>query len=442
MNINGANLLTLLSGQAGLEASNPLSSVQTLGTGDFARTLTTELAQLKNSDIQEQLTLLLPALENLSASEQLPDASLQDIAALLGNKLPVAAQSDQTINLDETLAALTQVLQHIEAATASELTPTPQSMPKTRLMLDETGVSDAKYPEGLLPLPLENALDPAVAVLITPATAILANRNTHNIIQGLDKSLASAGVKNAPEQLLSLLKTAKDASVMTVTKDKTPDTLFDVKALTAQAFNVDSMPTASDALETNDLLEQKLADLGADKKTMDMATLVSMSKTGGIEQKPEIPVMTRPLAHPQWQQELGDRVLWMNDKAVPFAELKLNPQHLGPVSIRIDMDKDQASVTFTAQQGAVRDAIEAAVPKLREMLGAQQLNLVDVTVSQPQAADSGKNPGFGQMGQQQGNGGRNSGEGAFDHNTALSDIGEEIDSSKVRVNNGLLSLFA
>ncbi len=90
----------------------------------------------------------------------------------------------------------------------------------------------------------------------------------------------------------------------------------------------------------------------------------------------------RPVGQSGWNQELGARIVWMTGKEVDSAQIRVNPPQLGPVEVRININQDQASVAFAAQNAAVRDAIEAAIPRLREMLGSQQLNLVNVDISQ------------------------------------------------------------
>lgn len=91
--------------------------------------------------------------------------------------------------------------------------------------------------------------------------------------------------------------------------------------------------------------------------------------------------MTLPLGAEGWGQELGNRVQWLVGQNMQAAELRINPPHLGPVEIRIAVDQDQASVSFTAQHPVTRDAIEASIPRLRDMLGDNGLNLVSINVS-------------------------------------------------------------
>ncbi len=57
------------------------------------------------------------------------------------------------------------------------------------------------------------------------------------------------------------------------------------------------------------------------------------------------------------------------------AELRLSPAELGPVDIRIDMRSDSASLTIVAAHPATRDALEQALPQLRESLAAQGIAL-------------------------------------------------------------------
>lgn len=94
------------------------------------------------------------------------------------------------------------------------------------------------------------------------------------------------------------------------------------------------------------------------------------------------PGIQSPLGQQGWDQEFGEQVAWMTRNSLHTAELRLNPRHLGPVEVRIQMNQDQAEIVFSSQHSVVREAIEAALPKLRETFMAQQIDLRDVNVSQ------------------------------------------------------------
>ncbi|MEI6744391.1 MAG: flagellar hook-length control protein FliK, partial [Methylococcaceae bacterium] len=104
--------------------------------------------------------------------------------------------------------------------------------------------------------------------------------------------------------------------------------------------------------------------------------------------KVDVPAMTKPISHPEWNQDMGERIVWMTNRGISSAEIKMNPQNMGPITVRIDMNQDQATIAFTAQNSEVRTALEASIPKLREMLSSQQVTLAEVNVSQQSTSNS------------------------------------------------------
>ncbi|MCP3867723.1 MAG: hypothetical protein GY703_06430 [Gammaproteobacteria bacterium] len=88
-----------------------------------------------------------------------------------------------------------------------------------------------------------------------------------------------------------------------------------------------------------------------------------------------------PFGAKNWGQSVGDRVLWMVGQNVQGASLRITPPNLGTVEIQVTMQNDQASINFTAQNAAVKEALEAALPRLREMFNETNLQLANVDVS-------------------------------------------------------------
>jgi len=106
---------------------------------------------------------------------------------------------------------------------------------------------------------------------------------------------------------------------------------------------------------------------------------------------------------PGWDGALGQRVLWMATKQQQVAEIRLNPPNLGPLEVRLTITNDQASAQFVSHHPAVREAIEAALPRLREMLADSGINLGNVQVgsesfAQSRAFDQGDARSSGQGG--------------------------------------------
>lgn len=88
-----------------------------------------------------------------------------------------------------------------------------------------------------------------------------------------------------------------------------------------------------------------------------------------------------PVGTAQWADEIGSRMTMMVEQGKHTASLRLSPEHLGPLEVRITMNGDQASVQFGAAHVDTRNAIENALPRLREMFASQGLSLADANVS-------------------------------------------------------------
>lgn len=82
-----------------------------------------------------------------------------------------------------------------------------------------------------------------------------------------------------------------------------------------------------------------------------------------------------------WNQSLGEKVVWMAAGAQQTATLTLNPPNMGPLQIVLNLANDQATASFFSAQPEVRQALEAAFPRLKEMLNEAGIQLEQATVS-------------------------------------------------------------
>ncbi|MCU6435391.1 flagellar hook-length control protein FliK [Undibacterium sp. Jales W-56] len=82
-----------------------------------------------------------------------------------------------------------------------------------------------------------------------------------------------------------------------------------------------------------------------------------------------------------WDQAVGQKVVWMVAGGEQTAELTLNPPDLGPLQIVLSVSNDQASATFSSAQPEVREALESALPKLRQMMSEAGVQLSGFSVN-------------------------------------------------------------
>ena len=92
-----------------------------------------------------------------------------------------------------------------------------------------------------------------------------------------------------------------------------------------------------------------------------------------------------PLGTPGWGDAFQQKVVWMVDRHLEGAELHINPPHLGPVDVMLNLTADGAQIAFTSPHAAVREAIEASLPELRDALDSRGVSLGQASVG----ADSG-----------------------------------------------------
>ncbi len=116
--------------------------------------------------------------------------------------------------------------------------------------------------------------------------------------------------------------------------------------------------------------------------------------TAAVQPAPGNVSLNVPFNQAGWDKALGERIQWMVGQGMQRASIKLNPAHLGPMEVRIQVQNDQASVQFTSAHGVVREALEAALPRLRDMFDNAGVELADVDVSgqsfaEQQAASDG-----------------------------------------------------
>jgi len=113
------------------------------------------------------------------------------------------------------------------------------------------------------------------------------------------------------------------------------------------------------------------------------------------------PVLPSHLATPvdsaDWADAVGNRVVWMSGRDESRAELILTPPHLGKLEISLTVSGDTTTAHFTAATPAAREALEQAMPRLREMLEQAGMTLADSNVNtapQDQSGESGNGRRF------------------------------------------------
>ncbi|WP_347989998.1 flagellar hook-length control protein FliK [Methylomonas sp. AM2-LC] len=490
-------------------------------------------------------------LSNFQANNTTTDLStieqdLQSFAALFGKSTPLANKTDQSINLDNTLSALTDVLQYLQSLKTDGVNPLQSA--QTNTLLNQSAITQntsveipsltttnsstsgsATNKKSLLSDQTDpNALAQALAItgqqiqqlqLTVPNSTVnsvstdnttgddqqfainqAVNSSTKSITQN-DNRLAAA--VSAATQQAALTQTAAKAqaisdvplpsSVSSMLSGMSGSIVFSANQAVSNKKSTQTDTPLSNIVQTVSTPVAENSSLTTDPNTSNSATvntLTEISNSTGVTQvdaDSELTSLTQsfttqnksqqaanatdnmpinliqphqsvantthvnsmsgialPLNHPNWNAELADKLQLMHKQDISTAELQINPPHLGPISIKIGLDQqDQTTISFTTQHQQVKEAIEASIPKLREMLGGEQLNLVDVNVSQQQS-DQKPAQSFFQMASDQGKG-NNTGSQNETENSTNSSAVDKVETSEIgsaHAGNGLLNLFA
>lgn len=103
-----------------------------------------------------------------------------------------------------------------------------------------------------------------------------------------------------------------------------------------------------------------------------------------------------PINDARWAQDFGEQIVWMAKSDQQSAQISINPPQLGPVQISLKLNGDQASISFASPHAEVRQAIEDAMPRLREVLSGAGIDLgqsnVGAQLAQQQQGQSSQTP--------------------------------------------------
>ncbi len=131
-----------------------------------------------------------------------------------------------------------------------------------------------------------------------------------------------------------------------------------------------------------------------------------------------------PVGHAAWEQSMARHVLQAGHNQLQTLQIKLNPANLGALEVHIAVEAETTSIVFSSHHAVVREAVEGAIPRLREMFSASGLNLGDVNVANHGAAEE--------------QGRQSSGQHAGEHTegAVITDQPEQLPASAINSNDG------
>ncbi|MDH6018931.1 flagellar hook-length control protein FliK [Vibrio splendidus] len=307
-----------------------------------------------------------------------------------GAKLTVdeqAALAQATSNLEVLNQQLTNVQQQATALLSQD--PNVNSIPgePTTIDWDNTDSNEAKALAAV-------ASTAAVATAAQQVSAQAASQSANNALT--DKAaMLHANNAHAAQQAAAQQLQQGNAAPMQQQAALDP-------SLTAQSLAMNATPATTKAGSTDALLKagasaaalSGLGKAGAKEDSKDStlaqqiasaagaqgtATVGSAPTRAEIQAAQQAPLqLTKELAN----EQVAEKVQMMMSKNLKNLDIRLDPPELGQMKIRMTMNNDVANVHFTVSNQQARDVIEQTLPRLREMLAQQGLQLADSSVQQ------------------------------------------------------------
>ncbi len=499
MNIESTKLSSLATVNGSVESAFPLSNNTRVVTEAFSSTLDTKIGELGNNPavVVTPPASVGVAIDILNVLPSAVAVEMQSVAASIGSILPSSYKIKGQENHEAALATVTDTLKYISAGAtieakafeamkkledvigvndpqkqiingeASGLNPLQSikdEVPGSNSLFQNLNVGDIVVAPvqqsadrvGAISLPVQMGLNQISGKLEKKKNedVVGGESNRQGFGVGMPVTYFSAVPLSPDVQTLAARNFAIKGGELSLTSLRSP--AIEVKSTQSQKVSDQILQSAMSFTQSvqgkqdfnlnyfeNALPNEKtgkveqLILIGGEVKVLSQSVMdgTQLNKTVA-DTKVDLALISKPLTHPEWNKDMSERIVWMASKAIPSAEIRLNPPHLGPVSVKVAVADDQATVIFTAQHGATRDAIEASLPKLREMMGVQQLNLADVTVTSGAGSDRGGSQAqnFSQ-----------SADGRGSHAIAVDiadEVDREIESGRASVSKGLLSIYA
>jgi flagellar hook-length control protein FliK len=341
-----------------------------------------------------------------------------------------ASPSDNDSDTSGVTSLANSVLSLIDQATGDNTGAGPKSAAGKSLAQSSSNGQTAHappQPAGVPPLPPPPVPQTAAA---TKGGAAQANTNTTD----------GVGAATSPTALQNAIGTTTGGSA-----DADDDDAGDMDTASAGSFGNAVVQAVADSVQAlaatamtagHAALGVANATLSANAtpSTPDFASLRGALDATAVATQPAASMSTphslsndAPVGSSGFAKELGQQVTWLSGQEVKQAQIRLNPENLGPLDVKVSVEHGRVDVAFTTQHPETTAAVQQGLDQLNQMLSGHGLSLGHTTV--------------GQHGQQQFDGSQQQGSSQTSGGTADA-IEDTATSVLQRVAVGLVDAFA
>jgi flagellar hook-length control protein FliK len=266
------------------------------------------------------------------------------------------------------------------ARTETTATDKPASAPVLSSTTDTTSTDDTATTESALPAKtLEGAIKLSSFTAPTDTATPVATPQPVNGVQARELPTTT---KTSAASTASYKEAAHVAATAAQTQRQSDTSTGMSGGNTTQTAQIETPRPASDAApkdsfsSTLNALSPALATFSANSTAPQIMSGLHAQATAASSGR-----LHTPVGQSGWNQALGQHMVMMAGVAQQTATLTLNPPDLGPLQVVLQVQNSHAEATFTTAQPEVRQALENAMPKLREMMEQAGIELGQTTVN-------------------------------------------------------------
>jgi flagellar hook-length control protein FliK len=117
------------------------------------------------------------------------------------------------------------------------------------------------------------------------------------------------------------------------------------------------------------------------------ATALLAAPPNAVSAVPQILQLQVAAGSPAFGHELGQQVAWLTGQGVKQASIRLHPEELGQIDVKISMNQGRVDVVFNAQHATAVTAVQQTLPQLDQLLAQHGLSLGHAEVNQQRRGD-------------------------------------------------------
>ncbi|WP_430391044.1 flagellar hook-length control protein FliK [Dyella sp. 20L07] len=314
----------------------------------------------------------------------------QAVQSRQASQPPAPARATSPASTSSTAATHGDTRDHDKDDDTSKSTTSPDAAAAMLALLGQS------IPATATPAPVASSPTAAADASITGATLQAATTQAANLqaglLQGLPVATTSPPAQADDDDALDLSTslsdaTGKAAATLTDDGDTAPAGNADV---TAMSKALASMTTSSNASSTS---QDRKESLDALQAMLPSSAQLAQTQASVVATTPHALSMQASAGTPAFAQELGQQVAWLGGQDIKQARIRLHPEDLGELDVKVSVLHDHVDVSFVAQHPQAVHAVQQTLSQLDAMLAQHGL-----TLGQAQVGQGGRGGESGQSG--------------------------------------------